>query len=86
MDEEHPTAPPTPARFNGSGSFLTLEVRMRAALFSEIKKQGLKIDYALKDEAWGQRRFGIIDPNGLWVDVVQQIKPQEQFWPQYMKD
>lgn len=49
------------------------------------KKQGVKIDYQLKDEAWGQRRFGVIDPNGLWVDVVQQIEPQADFWPQYMK-
>ncbi len=86
MDEQHPTAPPTPARFNGSGSFLTLEVSDAEALFSEIKKKGLKIDYQLKDEAWGQRRFGVIDPNGLWVDVVQQIEPQADFWPQYMKD
>ena len=86
MDEQHPTAPPTPARFNGSGSFLTLEVSDAAKLFSEIKKQGLKIDHELKDEAWGQRRFGIVDPNGLWVDVVQQIEPQEDFWPRYLKD
>lgn len=86
MDEEHPTAPPTPARFNGSGSFLTLEVSDAETLFSEIKKQGLKIDYPLKDEAWGQRRFGVVDPNGLWVDVVQQIEPQADFWPRYMKD
>ena len=86
MDEQHPTAPPTPARFNGKGSFLTLEVSDAAKLFSEIKNQGLKIDYELKDEAWGQRRFGIVDPNGLWVDVVQQIEPQEDFWSRYMKD
>jgi uncharacterized glyoxalase superfamily protein PhnB len=86
MDEQHPTAPPTPTRFNGSGSFLTLEVPDAEALFLQIRKQGLKIDYELKDEAWGQRRFGVVDPNGLWVDVVQQIEPQEDFWTAYMKN
>lgn len=85
MDEEHPTTPPNPARFNGNGAFLTLEVSDASALFEDIKKRKLPINYALKDEPWGQRRFGIIDPNGLWVDVVQQIEPQAGFWDKYIK-
>ena len=85
MDEEHPTAPPTPKVFNGSGSFLTLEVADAKALYEDVKKRGLKITYQLKDEPWGQRRFGVLDPNGLWVDVVEQTQPVDGFWEKYMK-
>lgn len=86
MDEQHPTAPPTPARYNGSGAFLTLEVPDAKAMFEEMTARGLAVNYKLKDEAWGQKRFGILDPNGLWVDVVQQIEPQEGYWSKYIKD
>jgi uncharacterized glyoxalase superfamily protein PhnB len=86
MDEKHPTTPPTPQQFNGSGSFLTLTVSDCKMVYNEIKSRGLKIDYPLKDEAWGQRRFGVIDPNNMWVDVVQQIEPEAGFWNPYMKE
>ena len=85
MTEAHPTAPPSPAAFNGSGSFLTIEVADANALFQEVKKRGLTITYTLKDEPWGQRRFGVLDPNQLWVDVVQQIEPVEGYWEEYLK-
>lgn len=85
MDEEHPTAPPTPKAFNGNGSFLTIEVSDAKAVFDEIKKRRLPIAYELRDEAWGQRRFAVLDPNKLWVDVVQQTQPVEGYWDKYLK-
>jgi uncharacterized glyoxalase superfamily protein PhnB len=85
MDEEHPTAPPTPRAFNGNGAFLTLEVADAKSLYDDLKKCGFPIAYELKDEPWGQRRFAVVDPNNLWVDVVQQIQPVEGFWEEYMK-
>ncbi len=85
MDEGHPTTPPTPPRFNGSGSFLTLEVSDAKAEFDKLKKKGLSIYYELKDEAWGQKRFGVLDPNQIYIDVVEQIEPKEGFWDKYIK-
>jgi hypothetical protein len=32
--------------------------------------------------AWGQRRFGVRDPAGVWVDVVEQNDPAPGFWDQ----
>jgi catechol 2,3-dioxygenase-like lactoylglutathione lyase family enzyme len=84
MDEKHPTAPPSPQRFNGSGAFLTMEVSDAKRLFDEMKVRGYAITYELKDEEWGQRRFGILDPNELWIDIVEQIEPKEGYWEQYM--
>ncbi|HEX7813285.1 MAG TPA: hypothetical protein VF460_15370 [Burkholderiales bacterium] len=41
--------------------------------------------YPLRDEAWGQRRCGLFDPSGLWVDVVQQIEPARGYLEKSMK-
>jgi catechol 2,3-dioxygenase-like lactoylglutathione lyase family enzyme len=86
MDEQHPTAPPTPKSSNGNGSFLTIEVANAKEVYEKIKERGLVVSYELKDEVWGQRRFGVLDPNNLWVDVVQQIAPAEGYWEKYMKN
>lgn len=84
MDETHPTAPPSPERFNGTGAFLTLEVSNAKNLFDEMKTRGHAITYDLKDEDWGQRRFGILDPNGLWIDVVEQVAPKDGYWDPFI--
>jgi hypothetical protein len=44
----------------------------------------LPIAHPLTDEPFGQRRFGFLDPSGLWVDVVEQIEPASGFWDRYM--
>ena len=85
IDDVHPSSPPTiPAMDSKSGVFLTLQVEDAGAEYDRLKDSGLKIYYPLKDEDWGQRRFGIIDPNGMYLDIVQQIDPKQGFWDQYM--
>lgn len=53
--------------------------------FERSKKAGVSITYPLMDEPWGQRRFGLFDPAGMWVDVVEQIEPAPGFWDRYMR-
>jgi uncharacterized glyoxalase superfamily protein PhnB len=85
MDEEHPSSPPTiPAINNNSGVFLTLEVEDAKAEYEKLLNAGLNIYYHLKDEIWGQRRFGITDPNGMYIDIVQQTEPKNNYWEQYL--
>ena len=85
IDEVHPSSPPTiPAIDGKSGVFLTLQVEDAQIEYVRLKNAGLNIYYHLKDEAWGQRRFGIIDPNGMYIDIVQQIDPEEGFWQKYL--
>ena len=85
--EEHPTTPPNgPAITPGSSSFLTLQVADAAGAFDEIARAGTPIEYALRDEPWGQRRFGLLDPNGLYIDIVEQIEPDPDFWPRHGVD
>lgn len=84
MTPDHPSRPPGPELFSGKGAFLTVQVADAAAEFERLKRGGLSIAYALRDEPWGQRRFGVYDPSGTWVDVIQQIDPQAGFWDRYL--
>ncbi len=58
--------------------------RDATAEFERLRGAGLPIAYPLRDEAWGQRRFGLFDPAGMWVDVVEQIDPAPGFWDRYV--
>lgn len=84
LSEKHPSSPPSaPALKANAGVFITLQVIDAKATFDKLVKAGTKITYSLKDEAWGQRRFGLTDPNGMYVDIVEQIEPQEGFWEKH---
>ncbi len=85
MDENHPSSPRTiPAINNNSGVFLTLEVDDAKAEFEKLQSAG--IYYPLTCEAWGQLRFGVTDPNGMYVDIVEQAEPEGNYWEQYMTE
>ncbi|MEU1973173.1 glyoxalase superfamily protein [Microbacterium sp. NPDC019599] len=82
--EDHPTSPPEGrAATPGSSVFLTLHVADAAEAYEQLVQGGTVISYQLRDEPWGQRRFGVQDPNGLYVDIVEQIQPSPDFWPRY---
>jgi hypothetical protein len=40
----------------------------------------------LRDEPFRQRRFGLFDPTGVWIDVVEQIEPAPGWWGQYLME
>ena len=84
IDEEHPSSPPSYPAFNGGGSFLTLQVKDATAAYEELKKRNAPFSYHLKREDWGQIRFGLTDPNGLYIDVVEQVDPAEDYWEKYL--
>ncbi|MPZ48558.1 MAG: glyoxalase [Dehalococcoidia bacterium] len=84
MSPDHPSSPPTPATYTGDGMFLTLQVEDAAAEYDRLSTAGLSFDLPLTDEPWGQRRFGVVDPAGMWIDVVQQIEPAPGWWEPYI--
>ena len=83
MAPDHPSQPPGPQTFSGEGILLTLQVGDAAAEFARLRQLGVEADHALSDEPWGQRRFGVKDPAGVWIDVVEQIDPAPGFWDAY---
>ena len=84
MSPEHPSSPPEPGPYRGDGAFLTLQVADAAAEHERIVAAGLSPDLPLREEPWGQLRFGVVDPAGMWVDVVQQVEPAPGWWDAYM--
>jgi catechol 2,3-dioxygenase-like lactoylglutathione lyase family enzyme len=84
IDEEHPSSPPSPGVFRGEGAFYTMDVSDAAVLYAAMKTAGVAFTHHLKDEPWGQRRFAMADPNGVWIDVVEQIQPQPGWWDKYI--
>ena len=83
IDEKHPSTPPSYGVFNGRGSFLTLQVEDAATVYNKLMERKAPIAYHLKKEDWGQIRFGLTDPNGLYIDIVQQVDPAAGYWDQY---
>lgn len=85
MSPDHPSAPPGPETFGGSGMCLEIEVEDARQALADFQASGGEVKYPLSDEPFGQRRFGLRDPAGLWVDVVEQIAPQDGYWDRYMQ-
>jgi catechol 2,3-dioxygenase-like lactoylglutathione lyase family enzyme len=85
MHSEHPSSPPSPGAYAGHGMFITFQVADARAEYERVTAAGLRCDLELTEEPWGQRRFGVIDPAGMWVDVVEQIEPAPGWWNQYLE-
>ncbi|HEX5714293.1 MAG TPA: VOC family protein [Solirubrobacterales bacterium] len=85
MHTDHPSSPPAPAEYHGDGAFLTFQVADAEAEHHRLVEDGLTPDLALTDEPWGQRRFGVVDPAGMWIDVVEQIEPAAGWWNTYLE-
>lgn len=85
IDETHPSSPPSYGSFNGRGAFLTLQVDNAQQVYDRLKQMNAPISYPLTKEDWGQLRFGLTDPNGLYIDIVEQIEPATGYWDQYIK-
>ena len=83
MHPEHPSAPPGPEPFSGKGMCLEFEVPDASAAHERLLAAGAAIKLGLRDEPFGQRRFGLFDPAGVWIDVVEQIEPAPGWWDQY---
>lgn len=72
MSPGHPSSPPGPEPYS-AGVSMELEVADATAALAELRATGRDPDYPLTDEAFGQRRFSVKDPSGLWINVVQQL-------------
>jgi catechol 2,3-dioxygenase-like lactoylglutathione lyase family enzyme len=84
MRPDHPSPPLSPFAFRGDGAFFTLQVDDAREAYERAVGSGLQCDLPLRDEPWGQRRFGVIEPAGVWVDVVEQIEPETGWWDPYV--
>ena len=84
MTPDHPSAPPGPEVFGGTGLCFELQVDDAAAALQAFTASGGRAELPLTVEPFGQRRFGVRDPSGLWVDVVEQVEPAAGWWDRYL--
>ena len=85
MHPSHPSAPPGPEPFSGQGMCLEFQVADARAEHERFVRDGAPLDLSLRDEPFGQRRFGLFDPAGVWIDVVEQIEPAAGWWDRYIE-
>lgn len=85
MHPDHPSAPPGPEPFSGKGVCLEFQVADARAEYARFQQDGAAIVLSLRDEPFGQRRFGLFDPAGVWIDVVEQIESAPGWWDRYLE-
>jgi uncharacterized glyoxalase superfamily protein PhnB len=68
---------------DGSGVIFSLEVENADSAYSEAKKHSLDVVLELRSEDWGQYHFCIKDPNGIYLDIVQEIEPTKEYQQGY---
>jgi catechol 2,3-dioxygenase-like lactoylglutathione lyase family enzyme len=83
MHPDHPSAPPGPEPFSGKGMCLEFQVADARKEYERFIREGAVLDLSLRDEPFGQRRFGLFDPAGVWIDVVEQIDSAPNWWDEY---
>ncbi len=71
-------APMYQTRFRGGGVFLGIEVDDADLVFEELRAQGHRIVVPLTNEPWGRRHFGILDPNGVPIDIYSHVAPMAE--------
>lgn len=82
-----PNQPTQPALFhrayNGVGAIFSLEVDDVESAYSEAIEKEFNIVLTLRSEDWGQYHFCMEDPNGIHLDIIQEIEPKEEYQQGY---
>jgi len=79
LKPNHPTQKPIfQPSFEGKGVYLTIEVDDVDKIYKEMKNKGVKIEFEIRSEIWGDRHFAILDPNGIGIDIVTYSNPNEE--------
>jgi catechol 2,3-dioxygenase-like lactoylglutathione lyase family enzyme len=77
---------PAAHRRPADGLLLNFEIDDVDGFYQRCRAAGLPIALDLRDEAWGQRHFILVDPNGVLVDVIKVIPPSAEFADAYKLD
>jgi len=83
LDGQHRTIPASARGGKASGVLLNFEVDDVDAEYERAQAQGLTVLLALRDEPFGQRHFIVQGPDGVLIDVIKPIPPDEEFLRQY---
>jgi catechol 2,3-dioxygenase-like lactoylglutathione lyase family enzyme len=82
LDYGHASVPQA-YRHPARGVLINIEVAEVDGVYEKLKQEGLTMLLELRSEEWGQRHFITQDPNGLLIDVIQNIEPEGEYAQQY---
>lgn len=83
LHADHETVP-SAFRKSVQGLILNFEVENVDEVYKRlIEENKLPLHLGLRDEAFGQRHFITSDPNGVLIDVITVIPPDESFQENY---
>ncbi|MFE9661160.1 VOC family protein [Streptomyces sp. NPDC005955] len=61
-----------------AGVILAFTVTDLDAEFERLRSEGAPITMALREEPWGERLFQVTDPNGVVLQLVAWVVPEQQ--------
>ena len=79
----HHSSLPEDYRQPARGVLINVEVDDVDEIHAQLKEHGLPMILEPKSEEWGQRHFITRDPNGILIDVIQNIEPTGIYAEQY---
>lgn len=82
LDYRHETIPEGFRTPFAGGLLVNLEVDDIDGVYRAFQAAGLPVHLELRDEAFGQRHFITVDPNGVLIDVIKPIPFTGEFAPQ----
>jgi len=82
LDGDHETIPEQ-GRGRAGGLLLNFEVENVDEVHERLTSAGLPILRSLRSEDFGQRHFITADPDGVMIDVITPIAPNEEFAQMY---
>ena len=82
LDSRHPSIPEN-YRNRAQGVIINFEVADVDNEYQRLKANDIKMILDIRSEEWGQRHFIVEDPNGILIDVIQNIEPTNEFKQDY---
>lgn len=82
LDYKHPSLPEAFQKPT-SGVLINIEVEDVDVVYDRFVSLGIEMVLDIRSEEWGQRHFIVQDPNGLLIDVIQNIQPEGEYKEQY---
>lgn len=73
VSPNNPTAQISVIRPNESQAphpYISVEVNDVDRIYAKAVERGIEIVYPLTDEPWGVRRFFVVDPNGVVINIL----------------
>ena len=77
-----PQSPDQPL-FDGKGLMYNFEIEELDKEHNRLLSLGLTAVVPLEDHPWGDRGFGVVDPNGIILYFYKVIEPTEEFKKYY---